>query len=54
MVNLGSGLRDHTAYWQNRDEFVALVVEKLLAFDGANSITPMAAEATTFLRRREG
>ena len=52
VVNLGSALRDHTAYWQNRDEFVALVVEKLLAFDGATLLPPMAAEATTFLRRQ--
>jgi hypothetical protein len=53
-VNLGSGLRDHTSYWQNRDEFVALVVEKLLAFEGAQSIPPVGAPETAFLRGQRG
>jgi hypothetical protein len=37
IVNLGSMLHDHTAYWSNRDEFVPLVTEALLEFDTSPS-----------------
>ena len=33
VVNLGSVLRDHTSYWDNADEFVPLVVSRLVSFD---------------------
>ena len=52
VVNLGSGLRDHTSYWQNRDEFVALIGEKMLAFDGARILEPTPAATASFLRRQ--
>jgi hypothetical protein len=52
VVNFGSGLRDHTSYWQNRDEFVALIGEKLLAFDGAGILEPTRADVAEFLRRQ--
>jgi fumarate reductase subunit D len=52
VVNFGSGLRDHTSYWHNRDEFVALIGEKLLAFDGARILEPARADVAKFLRRQ--
>lgn len=52
VVNLGSALRDHTSYWRNRDEFVALIGETLLAFDGAGILEPTRAEVTRFLGRQ--
>ena len=52
VVNLGSGLRDHTRYWQNRDEFVALIGEKLLAFDGAGTFEPTGADVARFVGRQ--
>jgi hypothetical protein len=52
VVNFGSGLRDHTSYWLNRDEFVALIGEKLLAFDGARILEPTSADVVQFLGRQ--
>lgn len=50
VTNTRSLLHDHTAYWQNRDEFVPLVVEMLLAFDGAGVIGPNPTSVTSFYR----
>ena len=52
VVNFGSALRDHTGYWRNRDEFVSLIGEKLLAFDGGAILEPTAADVTRFLGRQ--
>jgi hypothetical protein len=50
VVNLGSVLKDHTSYWQNLDEFVPHVGGTLLAFDGADVLSPVSPEIATFLK----
>jgi hypothetical protein len=54
LVNLGSILRDHTAYWDNRDGFVALVAEHLLNFDRPGILPPEDPAVLSFFEAHRG
>jgi hypothetical protein len=52
VVNTGSVLRDHTSYWDNRDEFVPLVGEAILAFEGTGVLGPPNTAVLEYARRQ--
>lgn len=53
VTNSGSPLRDHVLYWRNRDEFVTLVCEELLAFDGGSGALRLDEGVRSALRQRQ-
>jgi hypothetical protein len=52
VVNRRSMFSDHTTYWANRDEFVLLVCEALLAYDEPRAMKTMAPEMVSYLSER--
>ena len=52
VVNAGSLLRDHTSYWRSHDDFVTIVGNRLLEFDGAPAGLRLERDMEAYLSAR--